>query len=76
MKIKQQLKQSFVTWLAIYPVITVLLWQLGPQIGSYPLAVRTLILTVVMVPVMVFVLMPMLNSMLSKWLAPPDAVSR
>ncbi len=57
-------KQSLLTWIAIYPVITLLLWLLGPAIAGLPLMVRTLILTVILVPAMVAVLMPLLM-----WLA-------
>lgn len=62
MKLDQLARQSVLTWLAIYPVITVLLWLLGPSIASWPLMIRTLILTVIMVPVMVFALMPALTA--------------
>ena len=66
MKFGQLTRQCLLTWLAIYPVITVLLWLLGPSIGSWPLMVRTLVLTVIMVPVMVFALMPALTATLSR----------
>jgi hypothetical protein len=45
-------------WLAIYPAITFLLWLAGPQIASWPLPLRTLLITAVLVPLMVFVLLP------------------
>ncbi len=64
-----QLKQAFITWLAIYPVITILLWQLGPEIRTLPLAVRTLILTAILVPAMAFLLVPALNGLLAPWLS-------
>jgi uncharacterized protein len=46
---------AVVVWLAIYPAITFVLWVAGPQIASWPLALRTLLITAVLVPLMVFV---------------------
>jgi antibiotic biosynthesis monooxygenase (ABM) superfamily enzyme len=62
MNLGRLVRQSLLTWLAIYPVITLLLWLLGPSIAGLPLMVRTLILTVIMVPVMVFALVPALTA--------------
>ncbi len=55
-------QQALVTWLAIYPTITLALW-LFQQFGllALPLALRTLVLTAVLVPVMVYVLIPALT---------------
>ncbi|MDQ3849178.1 MAG: hypothetical protein M3296_00980 [Actinomycetota bacterium] len=57
------------TWLAIYPAITLVLWLFEPLgLLDLPLPLRTLILTAVLVPVMVFVLMPALTRLLRGWL--------
>jgi len=62
-------KQAAITWLAIYPTITLVLWLFEPLgLFDLPLPLRTLILTAVLVPVMVFVLMPTLTQLFGGWL--------
>ncbi|MEM0996833.1 MAG: hypothetical protein AAGN35_07130 [Bacteroidota bacterium] len=61
-------KIAFITWLAIYPLITVILYLFGPLLAELPLAVRTLLLTAVLVPIMVYVLVPGLQRVFRKWL--------
>ncbi|MEV7616820.1 hypothetical protein [Streptomyces sp. NPDC089799] len=53
-------RRAFITWLAVYPTITLALLLLGPHMESLPLAVRTLVLTVVVVPVVAYGLIPAL----------------
>jgi antibiotic biosynthesis monooxygenase (ABM) superfamily enzyme len=67
-------KQAIVVWLAIYPMITVILAVGGSSLEPLPLPVRTLVLTLVLVPLMTFVLVPALNHLLRGWLLspPPD----
>jgi uncharacterized protein len=65
-------KMAVVVWLAIYPAITFVLWVAGPQIASWPLALRTLLITAVLVPLMVFVLLPVIQHLLAPWLRPRD----
>ena len=64
-------KLAVIVWLAIYPVLTFLLWVVGPEIRGWPLPLRTLALTVVLVPTMVFVLLPALQQLLAAWLRRP-----
>lgn len=52
--------RALITWLAVYPMITLTLGLLGPHIGHYPLYVRTLMLTAVVVPVASYLLVPAL----------------
>jgi len=59
---------AFVTWLAIYPTITVLLALAGPTLQEMPLPLRTLLLTAVLVPLMNFVLVPALVKVFRPWL--------
>jgi len=62
-------KQAVLSWLAIYPSITLALWLLQPLgLEQLPLPVRTLALTVLLVPAMVYVLMPALAHVLRSWL--------
>ncbi|MFD9791961.1 hypothetical protein ACFWXK_13525 [Streptomyces sp. NPDC059070] len=53
-------RRAVITWLAVYPTITVVLGLLGPRTAHLPLALRTLILTVIVVPVAAYVLVPLL----------------
>jgi antibiotic biosynthesis monooxygenase (ABM) superfamily enzyme len=61
-------KTAVVVWLAIYPSITLILWLTGPTMQSWPLAVRTLVVTLGVVPLMVFVLIPAFQRLMAPWL--------
>lgn len=62
-------KMAVVVWLAIYPLITIVLALFGDQLFKLnPLPLRTLVLTVVLVPLMVFWLMPFVQKLLADWL--------
>ena len=51
-------KVALVTWVAIYPALTITLGALGPALAPLPLYVRTLVVTALLVPLMVYVLVP------------------
>ncbi|MEV6734896.1 MULTISPECIES: hypothetical protein [unclassified Streptomyces] len=53
-------RRAFITWLAVYPTITLTLALLGPYMNDLPLVLRTLILTVVVVPIVAYWLIPTL----------------
>lgn len=62
-------KMAIVTWLAVYPTITLTVLVLEPLgLLAGPVPVRTLLLTVILVPLMVFVLVPWLTRLLRGWL--------
>ncbi|MBX2925727.1 MAG: NAD-dependent epimerase/dehydratase family protein [Chitinophagaceae bacterium] len=63
-----QHKKTFLTWLAIYPIITILLWLFGEYLLQIPLPLRTLVLTLVLVPLLSYVVLPFYNKIFSKWL--------
>lgn len=63
-------KMAVVTWLAVYPLITLILVLLGPVLSLLPMLVRTLVLTAVMVTLMTYVIMPRLTRLFSFWLYP------
>ncbi len=48
----------FLIWLAIYPLITLLLFVFGGHIEPFPLPVKTLILTVIAVPLVYYIILP------------------
>ena len=64
-------KVALVTWVAIYPALTITLGALGPALAPLPLYVRTLVLTALLVPLMVYVLVPAVQWVLAAWLRPP-----
>ncbi|MFJ7203970.1 hypothetical protein ACIQWR_10615 [Streptomyces sp. NPDC098789] len=53
-------RRALITWLAVYPTITLALGLLGPATSDLPLPLRTLILTAVVVPVAAYALIPLL----------------
>ncbi|MEM8794494.1 MAG: hypothetical protein AAGE61_02915 [Pseudomonadota bacterium] len=66
-RLNSQMKTAFVTWIAIWPSITVLLYILQETLSSLPVAVQTLILTAILVPWMSFVAMPLLMKRTAAW---------
>ncbi|MEW2219843.1 hypothetical protein AB0939_11125 [Streptomyces sp. NPDC006990] len=72
-------RRALITWIAVYPTITVALGVLGPPTATLPLPVRTLILTLIVVPVSAYALIPALfrmNARLSRTAAPLPAPRR
>lgn len=68
MKRPPKFKIAIITWLAIYPLITVTLYFFGPWLMQLPLLLRTLLLTAVLVPAMVYGIVPALQRVFQKWL--------
>jgi antibiotic biosynthesis monooxygenase (ABM) superfamily enzyme len=62
-------KVALLTWGAAYTVITLVLAILGPQMESWPLGVRTLVLSLSMVAALTWVVMPVLTKLFGPWLA-------
>ncbi|MEC3958460.1 hypothetical protein VMT65_35880 [Nocardia sp. CDC153] len=54
-------RRAIITWLAVYPTITLALALLGPLMTGLPLMARTLVLTAVVVPTTAYLLIPMLT---------------
>ena len=61
-------KLAVLTWAGAYGVITLLLALLGPAIASWPLVLRTLVLSVTMVVALTWVIMPRLTRLFGGWL--------
>lgn len=64
-------KQAIVSWLALYPVLTLLVFVLRPFVGELPLPVQTLIMTAILIPLMTWVLVPVMQRLLGSWLRAP-----
>ena len=62
-------KMVFLTWVGIWPTITlVLLAVLKPLLSVFPLPIVTLIITALVVPLMGYVVMPFLTRTFGAWL--------
>lgn len=65
-----RLRTTLITWLVVYPMITGLLALLEPFVTSWPMPLRTLLLTALMVPLMVLWAMPLANARFKAFLNP------
>lgn len=63
-------KMTIVSWLALYPAVTLVFVLFGDLLTSVPLLLRTLIVTVVVMLLMTYVLMPRMTRWFSFWLFP------
>ena len=54
-------------------MITLILWLLGPLTDTWPLPLRTLVVSVLMVLALTWVVIPALTRMFAGWLAPAPA---
>ena len=63
-------KLAVLTWAGAYAVITLLLAVLGPAMATWPLPLRTLLLSALMAPAMTWLVLPFLMRLFRSWLAP------
>lgn len=63
-------KMVVITWLAVFPLATVLFLLLQPLMGGAPTILRTLVFTLIMVTTMTYVVMPRMTRLFSFWLYP------
>lgn len=68
-------KIALITWLGIYPTVLVLFLTIAPYLGSWPLPLRTAILTAVVVVVMTWLVAPTLTKLFHNWLHPKSPQS-
>lgn len=67
-RLPSKLRMTVATWAALFPLLTLLAWLLGPWIADWPLAARTFAMTVLLVPLMTYVVMPRMTRLLAPWL--------
>ena len=65
-------KIAIVTWLAIFPLITLISYGTGPLFGDLPIIVRTFVVSAVVVPLMTYVVMPRMTRLFRRWLFPAE----
>lgn len=63
-------KMVVVTWIAVFPLATLIFMLLQPLLGNAPAVLRTLVFTVIMVSMMTYVVMPRMTRLFSFWLYP------
>jgi antibiotic biosynthesis monooxygenase (ABM) superfamily enzyme len=63
-------KMTIVSWLALYPAVTIIFWLFGPWLAPLPLVLRTFLVTVVLMILMSYVLMPFMTKRFAFWLFP------
>lgn len=64
-------KLTALTWLALYPMLTLVLTLTEPLLRTWPLPLRTLVVTAVLVPAMTYGAMPLVQRLFAGWLAQP-----
>jgi len=62
-------KMVIVTWLGVFPIVTIIFSLFGHWLNLLPTLVRTLVFTAVMVTLMTYVIMPCMTRLFS-WLYP------
>jgi uncharacterized protein len=63
-------KMAVLTWVTIFPLITLVVVATAPLVGSLPLVARLGVTTGVTVPLMTWVVMPRMTRLLHRWLYP------
>jgi uncharacterized protein len=63
-------KMALLSWIGLWPTVTVMRWTVRPHLEGLPVAVQTLLLTAIIVPLMSWVLMPLLSRLFRGWLQP------
>jgi uncharacterized protein len=63
-------KMALVTWVTIFPLITLVVVASAPLLGSLPLVARLAVTTGVTVPLMTWMVMPRMTRLLHRWLYP------
>lgn len=61
-------KMALLTWIGLWPTVTVVMWTVRPQIAGLPVAVQTFLMTGLIVPTMAWVHMPLLTRLFRGWL--------
>lgn len=61
---------AIITWLAVFPLATVVFMLLNPLLGGASVVLRTLVFMMVMVSLMTYVVMPRMTRLFSFWLYP------
>lgn len=69
-------KMAFVSWLALFPIVTAIFMALGPWLERIHLVPRVGMVTAVVIVLMTWVAMPWLTKLFSRWLYPSEDLFR
>lgn len=61
---------AFVTWLGIWPLVSLALWLLAPFLVALPFLLRTGTLSALIVLTITYLVMPQLAKLAEPWLRP------
>ena len=64
----RRLRTALLSWVAIWPLITLLLFIGEPLLAGLAMPIKTLLVTALLVPVMSFLVMPFLTRRFASWL--------
>ena len=64
-------KMAAVSLLAIYPLILLAQWALGPLLAGWPVPLRTLATSAILVGLMTYLVMPLMTRVFTRWLYGP-----
>ena len=62
-------KMALLTWAGAWGLITLILWLLGPVTATWPLPLRTLVISALMVVGLTWLVIPYLTRTFAGWLA-------
>ncbi|MDX9716380.1 MAG: antibiotic biosynthesis monooxygenase [Thauera sp.] len=65
-----RVRMAVVTWLGIFPTVSLVLWLIAPLLADWPFLLRNSVLTALIVATMTWVVMPRLSRLMRGWLTP------
>jgi len=63
-------KMTIVSWMALYPIVTIIFFLFGKPLQTMPLLIRTLLVTAAVMVLMSYVAMPRMTRWFRGWLYP------
>ena len=61
-------KMTVVSWLGIFPTVSLMLWLVAPLLASWPFLIRSAVFTALVALAMSYLVMPRLSRWMSWWL--------